>query len=132
MSASRTPLRPRGSIRPDRGHLTILDAMDDENLFASHFDNAETWAAWRVFLAVLFGLPLDESQRELAKRCTGREHISNGHKEAWLVIGRRGGKSFILALIAVYLACFKDWGQYLGPGERGTIMIVALATSPRH
>jgi hypothetical protein len=28
-------------------------------------------------------------------------------------------------LIAVYLACFKDWRQYLGPGERGTIMIVA-------
>ena len=74
--------------------ISILDAMDDENLFAPHFNNAATWTAWRVFLAVLFGLPLDESQRELAKRCTGREHISSdGHKEAWLVIGRRGGKS---------------------------------------
>jgi hypothetical protein len=28
--------------------------------------------------------------------------------EAWLVIGRRGGKSFILATIAVFLACFFD------------------------
>src|SRR5262249_15501148 len=37
----------------------------------------------------------------------------------------RGGKSFALALIAVFLACFGDWQQYLGPGERGTIMIVA-------
>src|SRR6516165_9580730 len=126
MSPSRTPLRRREPTRRNRGHLTILDAMDDENLFACHFANAESWAAWRVFLAVLFGLPLDANQRELAKQCTVREHISsNGHKEAWLVIGRRGGKSFILALIAVYLACFKDWRQYLGPGERGTIMIVA-------
>ena len=100
--------------------------MDDENLFAPHFDNPESWVAWRAFLAVLFGFPLDEQQRELFRQCTGREHInSEGHHEAWMVIGRRGGKSFALALIAVFLACFQDWQQYLGPGERGTIMIVA-------
>ena len=126
MSPSRTPLRCREPTRRNRGHLTILDAMDDENLFAPHFDNAESWVAWRAFLAVLFGYPLDEQQRELFRRCTGREHInSEGHHEAWMVIGRRGGKSFALALIAVFLACFEDWQQYLGPGERGTIMIVA-------
>ena len=44
---------------------------------------------------------------------------------AWLCVGRRGGKSNILALIAVFLACFKDWRPYLAPGEVGTIMIVA-------
>src|SRR5262249_11323025 len=72
------------------------------------------------------GFPLDEQQRELFRQCTGREHgNSEGYQEAWMVIGRRGGKSFALALIAVFLACFKDWQQYLGPGERGTIMIVA-------
>ena len=32
------------------------------------------------------------------------------------------GKSFVLALIAVWLACFKDWRPYLGPGEVGTII----------
>ena len=100
--------------------------MDDENLFASHFDNAESWVAWRAFFAVLFGLALDESQLELFRQCTGREHSnSEGYQEAWLVIGRRGGKSFALALIAVFLACFKNWQEYLGPGERGTIMIIA-------
>jgi hypothetical protein len=31
----------------------------------------------------------------------------------------------VLALIATYLACFRDWRPFLGPGERGTIMIVA-------
>ena len=41
------------------------------------------------------------------------------------MIGRRGGKSFILAVIAVFLACFKDWRPFLGPGEVGTIMIIA-------
>ena len=31
----------------------------------------------------------------------------------------------MLALIAVFLACFFDWRQYLGPGEIGTIMVIA-------
>jgi hypothetical protein len=44
---------------------------------------------------------------------------------AWLICGRRAGKSFILALIAVYLAIFRDWSEYLAPGERGTIKVIA-------
>src|SRR5262249_36768287 len=123
MSPSRTPLRRREPTGRNRGHLTILDAMDDENLFAPHFDNAESWMAWRAFLAVLFGLALDQSQRELFRQCTGREHInSEGHHEAWMVIGRRGGKSFALALIAVFLACFKDWQA----GGRSDSMTLAI------
>src|SRR5438445_1148349 len=46
-------------------------------------------------------------------------------QEGWLVCGRRAGKSFILAVIAIFLACFRDWRPFLGPGEVGTIMIVA-------
>lgn len=42
-----------------------------------------------------------------------------------LVIGRRGGKSFITALIAVYLAAFHEYRQHLQPGERGTVLILA-------
>ena len=42
-----------------------------------------------------------------------------------MICGRRAGKSFILALCAVFSACFRDWGPYLAPGERATIMIIA-------
>src|SRR5262245_43016641 len=35
------------------------------------------------------------------------------------------GKSFCLALIAIFLGCFHDWRPFLGPGEVGTIMVVA-------
>jgi hypothetical protein len=45
--------------------------------------------------------------------------------EAWLVCGRRAGKSFILALCAVFLAAFYDYRQFLAPGEVGTILIIA-------
>ena len=39
--------------------------------------------------------------------------------------GRRAGKSFILALVGVYLACFFNYRRYLAPGERGTVLIIA-------
>ena len=45
--------------------------------------------------------------------------------EAALVVGRRGGKSRVLALIAVYLACFRDYPPYLAPGEVATIAVLA-------
>jgi hypothetical protein len=114
----RIPLRTRS--------LTILDAIGDPKLFGQHFRKRKSWQSWRAFLATLFGLPLDPEQLQLFRDCTGRqEPNAEGHNEAWLVIGRRGGKSFVLATIAVFLACFKDWQRYLGPGERATVMVVA-------
>jgi hypothetical protein len=41
------------------------------------------------------------------------------------VCGRRSGKSFVLATVAVFLACFRDWRPFLGPGEVATVMVVA-------
>ena len=46
-------------------------------------------------------------------------------KEAALVIGRRGGKSRVLALIAVFLACFRDYTPHLAPGEVATVAVIA-------
>jgi hypothetical protein len=68
------------------------------------------------------------SNDELAiyRECTGRtEAPTTVAREGWLVCGRRAGKSFILALTAVYLATFRDWRPFLTKGERGTIVIVA-------
>jgi hypothetical protein len=41
------------------------------------------------------------------------------------VIGRRGGKSFAMALIAVFLAVFSDWRKFLSSGERAIVLLVA-------
>jgi hypothetical protein len=76
---------------------TIVDACTDEALLAGWFRDLATWR-------------LPSYARCLACRC-------------WLVVGRRGGKSLILALTAVFLACFIDWLPYLAPGERGTATI---------
>src|SRR5262249_10333393 len=85
-----------------------------------------TWAAWRAFLAALFALRISDDQLAIYRECTGRENPpTTVAREAWLVCGRRAGKSFILALTAVFLACFYDYRQHLIPGERGTIVIIA-------
>ena len=106
--------------------MNILQALDDPAIFGHAFRNAGSWGAWRVFLAALFGLPLTPEQLAIYQQCTGRTMPPVTRAvEGWLVCGRRAGKSFILALVAVFLACFFDWRSHLNIGERGTIMIIA-------
>src|SRR5262245_13379011 len=105
--------------------MNIIDAIADRQVFAEHF-KAETWGAWKAFLASLFALSMTPEQLELYRKHTGRgAPPATPFREAWVVIGRRGGKSFVLVVIAVFLSCFKDWRKYLGPGEVATIMIIA-------
>jgi hypothetical protein len=106
--------------------MDILQAIDDPKVFAPAFKDPTTWASWRAYLAALFALPMTPDELETYGQCTGRQDPpADPIKESWLVVGRRGGKSFVLALIAVFLAVFKDWRPYLGPGEVGTIMVIA-------
>jgi hypothetical protein len=84
--------------------VNIIECLDDPALFAGHF-LGDTWGPWRTCLKALFGLPLDEAESALYRAHTGRTEAPEGaFKEAAFIVGRRGGKSRILALIAVYLA----------------------------
>jgi hypothetical protein len=105
--------------------VTILEALADEALFAHSFP-ASTWRAWFAFLAALFGLELEGEALDTFRRHTGRAAApSAAAREAWVVVGRRGGKSRMSALVAVYLACFRDYSKALAPGERATMMVIA-------
>jgi hypothetical protein len=106
----------------------IIEAMEDKNLFGSLFKDPATWAAWRVYLRALFGIPIEgEADLKIFRECTGLdEQHTQRIRESFLICGRRSGKSFILSLAAVYLACFRDWSSYLSPGETGRIFIVAV------
>ncbi|HUA81240.1 MAG TPA: hypothetical protein VL997_12760 [Dyella sp.] len=107
--------------------LNIIDALDDPDYFGPLFAR-DTWACWRVFLKALFGLggTMTGAERELFQHHTGRhEPPTQPFAEAALVIGRRGGKSRMLALIAVFLATFRDYDEYIAPGEIPTIAIIA-------
>jgi hypothetical protein len=102
----------------------ILDALRDTNLFRPWFRDLETWRAWQVVLAAIFGLPMGDADVELFRAHTGRDRAPTSQaREAWLIVGRRGGKSRIAALVAVFLAAFREYD--LAPGERGVVMVIA-------
>ena len=73
--------------------MNILRALDDPKVFAPFF-RGDSWGAWRVFLAALFALPLTAEQLAVYQRHTGRSAPpSLPSHEAWLICGRRSGKS---------------------------------------
>lgn len=105
---------------------TIIDACLHPDLFGPWFKDPTTWVAWFAFLKALFALPMSPYELGIYRQCTGRTKPPEvAATEAWLVCGRRSGKSFIAALLAVFVACFKDWTSFLAPGERATVLVIA-------
>ena len=115
------PPRPRQSDR-----LTLLDAFADPRLFAKFFPDPESWLAWTALIAAAFGLSMTDQQLAIYRQCTGRTDPPTAQmRELVLVVGRRGGKSRVLALIATWLSAFVDYKPYLDPGERGVVQVLA-------
>ena len=104
--------------------LTIIHAMEDPRLFGPWFKE-KSWDTWKVFLKALFALPLSKKDHSLFKRFTDRADPPKDAQEGWIIVGRRGGKSIIVALVAVFLACFRDYSQFLAAGEVATVMVIA-------
>ena len=105
--------------------VSILHVMKDPQLFGTIFTDP-SWHAWRVCAAVIFGLTdaLAPGDHSLITTCLGGRALPTRQvREAWLVCGRRAGKSFFVALVAVYLSCFRTYR--LARGERGIFMVLA-------
>ncbi|WP_294609338.1 hypothetical protein [uncultured Roseovarius sp.] len=105
--------------------VSILDAMTDANLFGSTF-GSDSFAAWRALLGGFYGLPLNDDGAKTFNKLTGRTQTSHkAHDELWLAVGRRGGKSHVAGLLAIYEACFTDYRDKLAPGEVASCMVIA-------
>jgi hypothetical protein len=106
--------------------MNIIQAFEDKEIFGRLIKNQVTWSSWKIALKAIFALPMTAEELEIYSKHTGRERPpSQPFKEVFLAVGRRGGKSFISAIIAIFLAVFRDWKGQLGPGETGYIMVVA-------
>ena len=106
--------------------MNIIEAVRDPLLLGSAIKDATTFQSWFAVLKAIFGLPLSEDEANLYRSCTGRSELpERAFGTVWLIIGRRGGKSLVMALVATYMALFKDWRPFLSPGERAVILLVA-------
>jgi hypothetical protein len=109
--------------------MTILDFLDSPQLLKVMFREPETWRSWRVFLAALYGLGFkSDAEGALFRASTGLEACpaSDSVREAFVIAGRRGGKSTIAAALSVFAAASRDWRTSLAPGERAWIFLLAV------
>jgi hypothetical protein len=112
-------------------------------IFGPAFRGLSTLQSWLAFLPALFALPLTEAEAAIWRECTGRQSLlSRAFSEVWLVCGRRSGKSFVMALLGVYLASAVTASMSLEPphpqlvvglgiGAPVSEMTVTLSSEPR-
>ena len=99
--------------------------MESDEFFKPLFRDMGSWRNWLTFLKTLYGLEMTADERSLAKECTGRENAGSAFREAYAIVGRRGGKSRIASLIVAYESLFGDWRRHLAPGERAYAFLIA-------
>ena len=90
------------------------DLLNDQNLSETQI----------TCLKSIYGLPLNDHEREIYFRGTGRTTYEEKEQpEATLIAGRRGGKTGKLAAPIVCYEAFRDHG--LPPGEDAYVMLLA-------
>ncbi len=116
---------PASRKRPTRVP-TIIEALDDPDLFTPAFAPAASWAAWCAALKALFALPMTDAEIAVYTQHTGRTAVPTAPaREGRFVVGRRGGKSAVAALVATYVATARDDRPILRWGKRAKVQVVA-------
>jgi hypothetical protein len=84
------------------------------------------WTNWRILLIAIAGEQLDDTEVEVFKGLAGRTGApTEAVREFWAVVGRRGGKSRSMAVLAAWLAACRDYRSILAPGERGQLQVLS-------
>jgi hypothetical protein len=108
--------------------VTMRQALESPLYFAGVL-SGESWRCWRVLLIAIVGEELTDEERVIFAALTGREREPlEPVEEFWAIIGRRGGKTRAVAVLAAYIAACCDHRDVLAPGERGILPILASTT----
>jgi phage terminase large subunit-like protein len=105
---------------------TIIQALTHPDLLGASFPDRASWSKWFTILRAIFALPMTADDLATFKQLTGRERPDpKGYREAFWICGRRSGKSRIMAALACYMGCFRDWQRHLASGELAHIVLAA-------
>jgi hypothetical protein len=103
--------------------VTIRSALADPQLLGGVLAG-DSWQSWRALMIAAMGEALSESERATFTALTGREREPLERVEELVaVVGRRGGKSRAMAVLAAYLAGLCK--HPLVRGERGILLCIA-------
>jgi hypothetical protein len=107
--------------------VSMRAALCDPDLFGSVLAG-DSWNVWRVMLIAVMGEALIESERPVFESITGRScGPAECVDEVWFIVGRRGGKTRAIAVLAAYIAALCDHTDVLAPGERATLPIMSAS-----
>ena len=127
------------TIDADVLEAQALEEMELEGVDIVTF--AEDWLgvsfeerpAQRVVLKAAYGLALSPEEMEIYALLTeglkGQHGVGTEAIETVLVLGARGGKSFLTSIMALYEAIARGhvWRKYLAPGETGYAIVIATS-----
>ncbi len=107
---------------------TLREALTDPRLLGKALPGP-SWHVWRTLLLATMGEPLTTEELETFTAVTGRDEAPTERCEELIgIVGRRGGKSRAVAVLASYLSTLIDYGDVLVPGERGLMLCIAPDT----
>lgn len=105
--------------------LTLRKALTDPAYFGGQLEG-DSWGGWRVLLLAIMGETLKRDELAIFTTLTGRLAAPTEPVRQFIgVIGRRGGKTRALSVLAAFLACCVDHRNILAPGERGVLPVLA-------
>ena len=103
--------------------ITLRKALQDPNLLGDVL-GGESWFAWRTLLLAAMGEALVPDELTVFTQLTGRDASTLQRVEEFVgVIGRRGGKSRAISVLATYIAGLCD--THVVAGERGVVLMIA-------
>jgi hypothetical protein len=112
------PTRPVGGV-------TMRAALTDPELLGSVLAG-DSWLAWRILLIAAMGEALDDDERIIFRRLTGRDREPGERCDELVILaGRRGGKSRAIAVLLIYISVFIDHSAVLVAGERPVCLCLA-------
>ena len=103
--------------------ISIRKALADKKLLGSVLIG-DSWQAWRVLLIAAMGESLSDEERTIFTALTGRDKEPLQRVEEFCaVVGRRGGKSRAMAILAAYVGGLCK--HQLVRGETGVVLLIA-------
>jgi hypothetical protein len=122
------PRKGKKQINPTLARLEDMPMrrwVFDPELFGPLFD-PPSWHLWRTILIASRGEELLPDEATAYQELVGRPYIPGTPLfELWCAIGRRGGKSSAISVLALYHALTRDFTKLLRPGEKPLIPLVA-------
>jgi hypothetical protein len=104
---------------------TIRDALSNPDLLGNVLSGT-SWSAWHTLLIASMGEELRIGELAQFTALTSRPVAPTQRVEELVaVVGRRGGKSRALSVLAAYIAGLCDHRDNLAPGETGVLLIIS-------